>query len=43
MAQLVEELLRWTLRATDDLLVARYVPKRAERNWCSREWGMQCT
>jgi len=30
---LVEELLRWTIRAEDDLPLANYVPKRAERNW----------
>jgi len=30
---LVEELLRWTIRAEDDLPIANYVPKRAERNW----------
>ena len=32
-ARLVEELLWWTLRVTDDLPEARYVPKRAEHNW----------
>ena len=30
---LVEELLRWTIRAEDDLPLANYLPKRAERNW----------
>jgi arylsulfatase A-like enzyme len=30
---LVEELLRWTIRAEDDLPRANYVPKRAERGW----------
>jgi arylsulfatase A-like enzyme len=30
---LVEELLRWTIRAEDDLPLAGYLPKRAERNW----------
>jgi arylsulfatase A-like enzyme len=30
---LVEELLRWTIRAEDDLPRASYVPKRAPRNW----------
>jgi arylsulfatase A-like enzyme len=30
---LVEELLRWTIRAEDDLPLATYVPKRAARNW----------
>ena len=32
---LVEELLRWTIRVEDDLPLAGYVPKRAERNWYS--------
>jgi arylsulfatase A-like enzyme len=32
-AQLTEELLRWTIRAEDDLPLAAYVPKRAPRNW----------
>ena len=32
-ARLTEELLRWTIRAEDDLPLAGYVPKRAERNW----------
>ena len=32
-AALTEELLRWTVRAEDDLPIAGYVPKRAERNW----------
>jgi arylsulfatase A-like enzyme len=32
-SQLVEELLWWTLRVTDDLPVARYLPKRADHNW----------
>ena len=32
-ARLVEELLWWTLRVTDDLPVSRYQPKRAEHNW----------
>ncbi len=31
--RLVEELLRWTIRAEDDLPLASYVPRRAERNW----------
>jgi len=31
--QLVEELLRWTIRTEDDLPSANYVPKRAPRNW----------
>jgi len=31
--RLTEELLRWTIRAEDDLPLANYVPKRAERNW----------
>jgi hypothetical protein len=31
--QLVEELLRWTIRAEDDLPLAGYVPKRAARGW----------
>jgi arylsulfatase A-like enzyme len=30
---LAEELLRWTIRAEDDLPLADYQPKRAERNW----------
>ena len=30
---LTEELLRWTIRTDDDLPLANYVPKRAERNW----------
>jgi arylsulfatase A-like enzyme len=33
--QLTEDLLRWTIRAEDDLPLAGYVPKRAERNWYS--------
>jgi arylsulfatase A-like enzyme len=32
-AQLAEELLRLTIRAEDDLPVAGYMPKRAERGW----------
>ncbi len=32
-AQLTESLLRWTIRAEDDLPLAEYVPKRAARNW----------
>jgi arylsulfatase A-like enzyme len=32
-ARLTDELLRWTIRAEDDLPLAGYVPKRAERNW----------
>ncbi len=31
--QLMEELLRWTIRTEDDLPLAAYVPKRAPRNW----------
>lgn len=31
--RLVEELLRWTIRAEDDLPVADYLPKRAAHNW----------
>jgi arylsulfatase A-like enzyme len=31
--QLLEELLRWTIRAEDDLPVGQYVPKRAARGW----------
>jgi arylsulfatase A-like enzyme len=34
--QLVEELLRWTIRVEDDLPLAGYVPKRAPRNWYTR-------
>ncbi len=30
---MLEELLRWTIRTDDDLPGAKYVPKRAERNW----------
>ena len=30
---LVEELLKWTIRTEDDLPQGKYVPKRAERNW----------
>lgn len=30
---LVEELLRWTIRAEDDLPLGNYIPKRAKRNW----------
>jgi arylsulfatase A-like enzyme len=37
--ELVEELLRWTIRAEDDLPVASYVPKRAERNWYAAHSG----
>jgi arylsulfatase A-like enzyme len=32
-ARMVEELLWWTLRVADDLPEARYLPKRAVRNW----------
>jgi hypothetical protein len=32
-AGLVEELLWWALRVTDDLPEYRYMPKRAEHNW----------
>ncbi|CAA9236922.1 MAG: Choline-sulfatase [uncultured Chloroflexi bacterium] len=34
--QLVEELLRWSIRTDDDLPLANYVPKRAERGWYAR-------
>ena len=37
---LVEELLRWTVRAEDDLPLAGYVPKRAPRGWLSTEGGL---
>jgi arylsulfatase A-like enzyme len=37
---LVEELLRWTVRAEDDLPLASYVPKRAPRGWLSTEGGL---
>ena len=30
---MLEELLKWTIRAEDDLPSAKYTPKRAERNW----------
>ncbi|NIA16011.1 MAG: sulfatase-like hydrolase/transferase, partial [Nitrospiraceae bacterium] len=30
---MLEELLKWTIRTEDNLPPARYVPKRAERNW----------
>ena len=36
--ELVEELLTWTIRTEDDLPSARYVPKRAERNWHAPYW-----
>jgi arylsulfatase A-like enzyme len=32
-SELLEELLRWTIRTEDDLPGGRYLPKRAERNW----------
>ncbi|TDD14976.1 sulfatase [Kribbella turkmenica] len=35
-SRMVEELLWWTLRITDDLPEARYLPKRAEHNWYAR-------
>jgi len=31
--ELMEELLRWTIRTEDDLPTARYIPKRVPRNW----------
>jgi arylsulfatase A-like enzyme len=31
--EMVEELLRWTIRTEDDLPAGRYTPKRARRNW----------
>ncbi len=31
--EMVEELLRWTIRTEDDLPGGRYVPRRAEHNW----------
>jgi len=31
--QMVEELLKWTIRTEDDLPGGPYLPKRAERNW----------
>jgi arylsulfatase A-like enzyme len=31
--EMVEELLRWTIRTEDDLPGANYTPKRVERNW----------
>lgn len=31
--ELVEELLRWTIRTEDDLPGGAYTPKRADRNW----------
>lgn len=31
--ELLEELLRWTIRTEDDLPTAKYVPKRVPRNW----------
>ena len=31
--EMVEELLAWTIRTEDDLPGARYLPKRADRNW----------
>ena len=36
----MEELLRWTVRAEDDLPLASYVPKRAPREWLSTEGGL---
>lgn len=32
-AEMLAELLRWTIRTEDDLPGGAYVPKRAERNW----------
>ena len=32
-ARLTDSLLRWTIRAEDDLPLAGYVPKRAPRGW----------
>lgn len=31
--EMIEELLRWTIRTEDDLPTAEYIPKQAERNW----------
>lgn len=36
---LTEELLRWTIRAEDDLPNAAYLPKRAPRNWYTTSSG----
>jgi arylsulfatase A-like enzyme len=33
---MAEELLRWTIRAEDDLPLSGYIPKRAPRNWYAR-------
>lgn len=33
LGEMVEELLRWTIRTEDDLPEGRYQPKRAARNW----------
>lgn len=35
--ELVEELLRWTIRTEDDLPGGLYSPKRADRNWYARD------
>lgn len=35
--ELLEELLKWTIRTEDDLPSARYVAKRAEHNWYTIE------
>jgi hypothetical protein len=31
--EMIEELLRWTIRSEDDLPTANYTPKQAEHNW----------
>lgn len=36
-AELVAELLRWTIRTDDDLPAAAYTPKRAAHNWATTE------
>ena len=32
-AEMLAELLQWSIRTEDDLPGGNYVPKRAERNW----------
>lgn len=39
--EMVEELLKWTIRAEDDLPGANYTPKPAERNWYAAYRGSE--
>jgi len=40
-SELVQELLRWTIRTDDDLPRADYTPKRAAHNWAGGAWPVR--